>query len=56
MRIQYAWKDLGLAEKQYELRDLWEHRDLKSADTLAATLPPHGSVLYKVQRASVATH
>jgi hypothetical protein len=48
--IRYTWKDIGLVEKEYALRDLWEHKDLKSTGSLAATLPPHGSLLYKVKR------
>ena len=46
--VKYEWKDLGLGGKVYKLRDLWEHKDLGSADALAATLPPHGSLLYRV--------
>jgi alpha-galactosidase len=46
--LRYEWNDLGLAGKVYQLRDLWEHRDLKSAGAMTVTLPPHGSALYRV--------
>src|SRR5215813_8730644 len=45
--VQYAWKDLGLEGKKYQLRDLWEHQDLGSANILSVTLPPHASILYR---------
>jgi alpha-galactosidase len=32
----------------YLVRDLWQHRDYQSAGTLAATVPPHGTVLLRV--------
>jgi len=43
--VQYAWNDLGFPATKYSLRNLWEHKDLGSADSLSVTLPPHGSVL-----------
>jgi alpha-galactosidase len=46
--VRYEWKDLGLAAKTYELRDLWEHKDLGPARALTATLPTHGSLLYRL--------
>jgi alpha-galactosidase len=46
--VRYDWKELGLARTTYQLRDLWEHKDLGSAGALAVTLPPHGSILYRV--------
>jgi len=46
--VRYEWKDLGLAGKRYELRDLWEHKDLGPASALTATLPTHGSLLYRL--------
>jgi hypothetical protein len=47
--IRYEWKDLGLAEKQYKLRDLWEHKKLGKARSLTIKLRPHASVLYRVE-------
>jgi alpha-galactosidase len=49
-RIHYEWKDLGLPADKYGLRDLWEHKDLGTADSLSVTLPPRGCVLYKAYR------
>jgi alpha-galactosidase len=46
-KLQYAWRDLGLANPKYKLRDLWERKDLGPADSITVTLPAHGSVLYE---------
>jgi alpha-galactosidase len=46
--LNYEWKDLGLAGKAYKIRDLWEHKDLAAGGSIAVTLPPHGSVLYRL--------
>jgi hypothetical protein len=48
--MKYEWKDLGLTGKRYASRDLWEHKDLGLADSMTVTLPPHGSVLYRLSR------
>jgi alpha-galactosidase len=48
-KIHYEWKDLGWAAK-YSLRDLWEHKESGTADSLSVTLPAHGCVLYKASR------
>ena len=48
---RYAWKELGLAEGKYAVRDLWEHQDLGAAESLAARVPAHGCVLYRLQPA-----
>jgi len=47
--LSYAWKDLGLNGKAYLMRDVWERKDMGSAGSLAVTLPPHGSVLYRIR-------
>jgi alpha-galactosidase len=44
--LRYAWKELGLTNPKYKLRDLWERKDLAGSDSISVTLPPHGSVLY----------
>jgi hypothetical protein len=49
-KVQYAWKDLGLPDAKYKLRDLWEHRDAGAAEGLSVTLGAHGCVLYRVSR------
>ena len=46
--IQYSWKELGLTEGKHRLRNLWERQDLDAVNALKVTLPPHGSVLYRV--------
>ncbi|HEY1262128.1 MAG TPA: glycoside hydrolase family 27 protein [Terriglobales bacterium] len=46
--MSYAWKDLGLSAGTYELRDLWERKNLEDAGELKVTLKPHASVLYRI--------
>src|SRR5450755_2641272 len=41
-QVHYAWKDLGLNEPKYKIRDLWEHQDRGSSESLTLSLPPHG--------------
>jgi alpha-galactosidase len=47
-RIHYGWKELGLASVEYEVRDLWERKDLGPAKSLDLTLGSHACVLYRV--------
>ena len=46
--LRYDWKDLGLTGKAYTLRNLWERKDMAPANSMMVTLPPHGSVLYRL--------
>jgi alpha-galactosidase len=46
--LQYAWKDLTLTGASYRMRDLWEPKELRSAESLRVTLPSHGAVLYRI--------
>lgn len=46
--LRYAWKELGLAGQAYRMRDLWQHKELGSVDSLAVLLPAHGSALYSL--------
>ncbi len=46
--VRYSWKDLGLPDKSYKIRDLWQRRDLGAANYLEVTLPPHGCALYGI--------
>ena len=46
--VKFDWKDLGLPGSSYRLRDLWERRGLGLARSLAVTLTPHSSKLYRV--------
>jgi len=45
-KISLKWSELGIDGASYNLRDLWEHKDLGAADSLTAELPSHASVLY----------
>jgi len=47
--LHYVWKDLGLNEPQYAVRDLWEHRDLGREGSIEMKLAAHASVLYLVR-------
>ncbi|HXU15522.1 MAG TPA: glycoside hydrolase family 27 protein [Terriglobales bacterium] len=47
-KVSYKWSDLGLPGDRYQLRDLWERKDLGSRDALNLELPSHGSMLYSV--------
>ncbi len=41
--------ELGLPRSPgYRMRDLWAHQDWQTANTIAATLPPHGSAMFRV--------
>jgi alpha-galactosidase len=44
--FHYSWTELGLKRRNYNLRDLWEHEDLGSKESVEVTLPPHGSAIY----------
>jgi len=46
--LQFQWKDLGLTDGVYKVRDIWERKDLAPASSIRVTLPGHGSVLYRV--------
>src|SRR5581483_4143501 len=42
-------RDIGLGPARgYALRDLWEHRTTESAGGISATVPGHGTVMYRV--------
>jgi alpha-galactosidase len=44
--------ELGLPRApSYVVRDLWEHRTAESTGTFSATVPAHGTVLYRVKAA-----
>lgn len=46
--IEHRWKDLGLVDTIYHVRDLWKHKNLGPANSLKVQLPVHGSVLYRL--------
>src|SRR5208282_2770474 len=46
--VQFTWQQLGLPEGKHAIRDLWEHKDMGSAESLEVQLPTHGTVLYRL--------
>jgi alpha-galactosidase len=46
--IRYDWKELGLATQEYQVRDLWEGKDLGRAKSLDLKLASHACVLYRL--------
>ncbi|TCO46710.1 alpha-galactosidase [Actinocrispum wychmicini] len=48
-RITTTTAEIGLPRAgAYKIRDLWAHTDRHTAGTIAATLPPHGSAMFRV--------
>jgi alpha-galactosidase len=48
-RIATTASDVGLPQSRgYRMRDLWKHTDAGIADTIAATVPAHGTVLIRL--------
>ncbi|MFC0105681.1 NPCBM/NEW2 domain-containing protein [Kibdelosporangium aridum] len=48
-RVTTTAAEIGLPQATgYKLRDLWAHTDRHTAGTIAATLPPHGSAMFRV--------
>ncbi|MFG2828307.1 NPCBM/NEW2 domain-containing protein [Streptomyces sp. NPDC048434] len=48
-RISTTAKDLGLPQADgYRLRDLWRHQDTHTTGTVSATVPAHGTTVYRV--------
>lgn len=52
--ISYEWKELGLPEDDYKMRDLWQRKNLEPAKSLSVKLQPHASVLLKITKRSKA--
>ncbi|HEV2348243.1 MAG TPA: glycoside hydrolase family 27 protein [Terriglobia bacterium] len=47
--IHLPWNEVGLAAgKMYEVRDLWEHKDLGSESSFKLTLQAHACALYRL--------
>jgi hypothetical protein len=46
--IEYPLQSLGLSSVSFSIRDLWQHKDMGTADRLHVTLPPHASALLRV--------
>ncbi|HTU34489.1 MAG TPA: glycoside hydrolase family 27 protein [Candidatus Acidoferrum sp.] len=47
-KVSYSWNGLGLNGAKYNLRDLWQRKNLGPAGALALNLPPHGCAIYRV--------
>jgi alpha-galactosidase len=47
--IDLRWQDVGMAARPAEVRDLWQHQSLGSADGVHVRLRPHASALYEVR-------
>lgn len=47
-KVEYDWNEFGWKKGPRQLRDLWDHKDLGSQNSLSTTLQPHASVLYRV--------
>ena len=47
--VNLSWQELGIETRSAQVRDLWQHRSLGSADGVHVRLTPHASVLYAVQ-------
>jgi len=48
--IHYEWKSLGLDAAAYNLRDLWQEKDLGLQQSLSASLAPHSCLLYRLEQ------
>jgi alpha-galactosidase len=50
-RISTSATELGLPRAPaYVVRDLWSHTNRHTAGTIAATVPPHGTAIYRITR------
>ncbi|WP_329393673.1 NPCBM/NEW2 domain-containing protein [Streptomyces lydicus] len=48
-RITTTARDTGLPQSAgYRLRDLWQHRDTHTTGTISATVPAHGTTVFRV--------
>jgi len=49
-KLHYDWKDLELTGPKFQLRDLWERKNLGTATSVSVTLPPHACALYRLSQ------
>jgi alpha-galactosidase len=48
-RIATSAEEVGLPHRgSYAMRDLWEYETLRTAGTVSATVPAHGTVMYRI--------
>jgi alpha-galactosidase len=50
--VHYSWRELGLKGSKHAIRNLWERKDMGTADGLGATIPAHGCLLYELKPAA----
>jgi len=48
--VHYEWKELGLNEPSYVVRDMWEHKKLGPERSLTVKVRPHASILCRIWR------
>jgi hypothetical protein len=46
--IEYPLQSLGFSSVSFTVRDLWERKDVGSADRIRVTLRPHASALFRL--------
>ena len=49
LNLKYSWQTLGLSAGEHTARDLWLHKNLGRTSGVEVTLPPHASMLYRVE-------
>jgi hypothetical protein len=47
--LHYDFRKLGIPESPFELRDIWEHKDLGTVKGIDVKLPAHASAMYLVR-------
>jgi len=50
--FEATWREIGLTEERYVLRDLWRREELGSADRPKIELPAHGSGMFRLSPAT----
>ena len=48
-QVRLPWSSFGLSERPSQVRDVWRHADVATAEAYSAALPAHGSVLLRVK-------
>ncbi len=46
--VKYTWEELSLAAGEYQMRDLWDHKDQGKASEFVVKLPAHGCALFRL--------
>ncbi len=49
LSVDRSWRYAGLEEKTYRIRDLWEKKNLPSANGIKIKLAPHAALLWSLQ-------